>query len=289
MGYSVAEFAQLGAVRQAPGRPRLPLHGVHELLGQAGAEGRRGGGATFPPGCRSASSRTPCTRSSAPIPPDELGAAHRRAGRHVPQRRRAARVRAARSARDVIRPAIAGLMGAYGAALYAMRSDKSHALGHRGAGSIFTHTSKTGGLRAAVQNHCRLTINSFADGERIHLRQPAASAALGIGKADRGAAEPLCVEARTACGIAREPRRARGKHRSAAWRSGCTSLRRCGTRSSRSLGFEVVMSGLSDRARPTRRGSSRSRPTPPATRQKSCTGISSNCLQRASIRFSIPA
>ena len=34
--------AKLGLFAKHPDRPRLALHGVHELLGQAGAEGRRG-------------------------------------------------------------------------------------------------------------------------------------------------------------------------------------------------------------------------------------------------------
>jgi predicted CoA-substrate-specific enzyme activase len=42
LGYKVADFAKLGLFAEAPRRPRLALHRVHELLGQAGAEGRRG-------------------------------------------------------------------------------------------------------------------------------------------------------------------------------------------------------------------------------------------------------
>ncbi len=64
-----AEFAALGLLRRAAGRSRLALHGVYELLGQAGAEGRRAGGGDFRPDCRSAWSKTRCTRSSAPRPP----------------------------------------------------------------------------------------------------------------------------------------------------------------------------------------------------------------------------
>ena len=68
--------------------------------------------------------------------------------------------------RDVIRPAIAGLMGAMGAALYARRN--------RGATSAtltaeelkaFTHTSRAAVCKGCT-NHCNITINTFADGEK---------------------------------------------------------------------------------------------------------------------------
>ena len=66
---------------------------------------------------------------------------------------------------NVIRPAIAGLMGAYGAALYAMARP--------GGGLIpadklknFTHTSRSATCQGCA-NHCRLTVNTFADGGRF--------------------------------------------------------------------------------------------------------------------------
>lgn len=40
LGYSIADFGKEGAVRQASGELRLPVHGIYELLGQAGTEGR---------------------------------------------------------------------------------------------------------------------------------------------------------------------------------------------------------------------------------------------------------
>ncbi len=72
--------------------------------------------------------------------------------------------------RDVVRPSIAGLMGAFGAALYVMEQRKdddtpsaildSHALAN------FTHTSKTATCQGCA-NHCFLTINTFGDGKRF--------------------------------------------------------------------------------------------------------------------------
>ena len=68
---------------------------------------------------------------------------------------------------NVTRPAIAGLMGAYGAALHAM----GHAP-HEGSTTLtreqlaaFTHTSKAINCNFCT-NHCSLTVNTFADGSR---------------------------------------------------------------------------------------------------------------------------
>jgi predicted CoA-substrate-specific enzyme activase len=67
---------------------------------------------------------------------------------------------------DVIRPNIAGLMGAYGAALHAMKTSK-------GSSTIikpeelekFTHQVKVATCRLCT-NNCRLTINTFSNGKR---------------------------------------------------------------------------------------------------------------------------
>ncbi len=67
---------------------------------------------------------------------------------------------------DVIRPSIAGLMGAYGAALYAKEHECKPTL--IGAEKLdgFTHTSKTTTCKGCT-NNCILTINSFSGGERF--------------------------------------------------------------------------------------------------------------------------
>ena len=61
--------------------------------------------------------------------------------------------------RDVIRPAIAGLMGAYGAALYARKTTASTLLNAEQL-QQFTHTSRAATCHGCT-NHCRLTVNSF--------------------------------------------------------------------------------------------------------------------------------
>jgi len=71
--------------------------------------------------------------------------------------------------REVIRPSIAGLMGAYGAALYAMERTAEQEIStllSRTALETFTHTSKTASCKGCT-NHCFLTINTFADGGRF--------------------------------------------------------------------------------------------------------------------------
>ena len=68
--------------------------------------------------------------------------------------------------RTVTRPAIAGLMGAFGAALYAQSHvQQETTLISREALSAFTHTS-SGAVCQGCGNHCRLTINRFAGGRK---------------------------------------------------------------------------------------------------------------------------
>lgn len=64
----------------------------------------------------------------------------------------------------VIRPAIAGLMGAYGAALHSMKIKKSTLLSQKELES-FTHTSSAAVCQGCA-NHCHLTVNRFEGGER---------------------------------------------------------------------------------------------------------------------------
>lgn len=67
----------------------------------------------------------------------------------------------------VVRPTISGLMGAYGAALYAMRKHKGGESSIIKANALegFTHkiTAANCGL---CNNNCRLTINTFSDGKK---------------------------------------------------------------------------------------------------------------------------
>ena len=70
--------------------------------------------------------------------------------------------------REVIRPCISGLMGAYGAALYAMNKCKGE-----GKSTIIKREALNGFFHKIVttncglcNNNCRLTVNTFSDGKR---------------------------------------------------------------------------------------------------------------------------
>ena len=68
--------------------------------------------------------------------------------------------------RDITRPSIAGLMGAYGAALYAKaNSRESSAVLSSEELKSFTHEVQAVTCNLC-QNHCRLTVNKFSDGEK---------------------------------------------------------------------------------------------------------------------------
>ncbi len=67
--------------------------------------------------------------------------------------------------RNVIRPNIAGLMGAFGAAIYSMQCKNSQLITPDGLKS-FVHNSKAASCNGCA-NHCRLTVNIFADGKKF--------------------------------------------------------------------------------------------------------------------------
>ena len=77
---------------------------------------------------------------------------------------------------DVVRPNIAGLMGAFGAAIYAMKSQHSTLIDEQGLRD-FTHTSRSSVCRGCT-NNCRLTVNSF--GERKFISGNRCERGLGI-------------------------------------------------------------------------------------------------------------
>ena len=71
--------------------------------------------------------------------------------------------------RNVVRPSIAGLMGAFGAALYAKKCEKS-ALASPEELAAFTHTA-TASVCNLCTNHCHLTVNRFGDRKYISGNQ----------------------------------------------------------------------------------------------------------------------
>ncbi|MDF2567539.1 MAG: 2-hydroxyglutaryl-CoA dehydratase [Oscillospiraceae bacterium] len=73
--------------------------------------------------------------------------------------------------RNVVRPQISGLMGAFGAAIFAMSSDRnenktrSHVMA-KSELENFSHTSKVVNCNLCT-NHCHLTVNTFSDGKKF--------------------------------------------------------------------------------------------------------------------------
>ncbi len=67
--------------------------------------------------------------------------------------------------KEVVRPDIAGLMGAFGAALYSMRTSESSLISQADL-EKFTHTAKATVCKGCT-NNCSLTINTFADGRKF--------------------------------------------------------------------------------------------------------------------------
>ncbi len=89
--------------------------------------------------------------------------------------------------RNVIRPNISGLMGAYGAALYAMeRAGESSTTADAASLASFTHTAAPTVCKGC-QNHCRLTVNTF-DGSRRYISGNRCEKPV-TGKTDSGASK----------------------------------------------------------------------------------------------------
>lgn len=87
----------------------------------------------------------------------------------------------------VIRPQIAGLMGAFGAALYAQSLGLSHSsLLSAAELADFQHTAKST-ICKGCQNHCHLTVNTFANGSRYISGNQCEKGAQG----PKAAGEPL--------------------------------------------------------------------------------------------------
>ena len=80
---------------------------------------------------------------------------------------------------NVIRPSVAGLMGAYGAALYAMKYSQSSIISPEGL-SKFVHESKAASCKGCG-NNCRLTVNIF-DGNRRFISGNQCEKGLGNGE-----------------------------------------------------------------------------------------------------------
>ncbi len=82
---------------------------------------------------------------------------------------------------NVVRPSIAGLMGAYGAALHVMKNKETHLITREELKS-FTHSS-TATVCGGCANRCHLTVNKFSDGG-VYISGNRCERALGIKSAE---------------------------------------------------------------------------------------------------------
>ncbi len=149
--------------------------------------------------------------------------------------------------REVIRPTIAGLMGAYGAALYAKNASlsKSTLLSREGV-LAFTHTAKQV-LCSGCENHCHLTVNRFGDGRR-YISGNRCERGAGLGAAEVEVLPNLFAFKReylySLCGQAG----ARKKKLGLPMALGMMELAPMWHALFTSLGYEVVLSSPSSRA-----------------------------------------
>ncbi len=80
--------------------------------------------------------------------------------------------------KEVIRPTIAGLMGAFGAALFAKKHPAGKLITEEEL-ERFEHTSKASSCHGCT-NHCRLTINSFGEGKKKYISGNQCERGLGV-------------------------------------------------------------------------------------------------------------
>ena len=143
---------------------------------------------------------------------------------------------------EVIRPVIAGLMGAYGAALHAMRFESSRLIAPE-ALARFEHSSKAAVCNGCT-NHCHLTINTFSGGKRFVSGNQCQKGA-GLTKAAEELPNVYAWKRELVAGYAPQPG-SRGKI-GMPMALGMYELAPLWHGIFTSLGFEVVLSGLSTR------------------------------------------
>ena len=139
----------------------------------------------------------------------------------------------------VIRPAIAGLMGAYGAALHVMELPRQSSAAHPRGARLPSGMSRAARVCGGCANHCRLTINRFCGRRKVHLAATSCQRALG-GKA--GSELPDLHEWKRQYlqkPAGRFPERA--AQSASRWRFLPMNWRRCWHGLFTSLGFEVAL------------------------------------------------
>ena len=142
----------------------------------------------------------------------------------------------------VIRPVIAGLMGAYGAALYAMHLKESSLISREALAS-FTHTSKTAVCNGCT-NHCHLTVNMFPSGKRFISGNQCQK---GAGKTEQAEELPNLYAWKREQFMSMRPKMGKRGKLGLPLALGMYELAPLWYRLFTELGFEVILSGLSTR------------------------------------------
>ncbi len=145
--------------------------------------------------------------------------------------------------KDVVRPDIAGLMGAYGAALCAMRLEKSTILSPQEL-AAFSHTSRPAVCKGC-ENRCKLTVNTFADGGKYVSGNRCERGAGGHAAAEE---MPNLYKYKCEALLKMGGGEARRGRIGLPLALGMYELLPLWSGIFRALGFEVVLSGMSDRA-----------------------------------------
>ena len=145
--------------------------------------------------------------------------------------------------REVIRPDICELMGAYGAAVCAMRVRNPGLLSPQEL-AAFTHTSRPATCKGCA-NQCRLTVNTFSDGSRFISGNRCQK---GSGEGAESEAVPNLYQYKREALLNMEGGENRRGRIGLPLALGMYELLPLWSTILRALGFEVVLSGMSDRS-----------------------------------------
>ncbi len=150
---------------------------------------------------------------------------------------------------EVTRPEIAGLMGAFGAALFAIKLglEKSDVIGAEQLAS-FTHTSRTLTCRGCT-NHCALTVNTFPGNEKFVSGNKCDKGGLmAVGSKEKALQLPNLYRYKREQLLKLKDDEGEGNYTVGLPMSlGVLELAPLWHRTFRELGFKVVMTGFSDK------------------------------------------
>ena len=172
LGYSVEEFAQKGLLADAPVDLGSRCTGFYEFIKSSRRKRTARSIENISAGLSISVVKNALYKVIRATSASELGQQHRGTGWHLPQRCGSRGLLSRNWQCQVVRPSVAGLMGAYGAALYSMKNQSGHStlLGPQALAGM-VHEVKTAQC-GLCNNHCKLTINSFRRRPPVYQRKP---------------------------------------------------------------------------------------------------------------------